>query len=329
MFTEADRRLAELVADHHNVFTRVDAKKAGLTDHQIDDRLVCGHFVQLHVGVLTFRTERKSFVRDLKAAELAGGDKAFASGRSAARLQGLPTWWRDDDDDPDIEISCQRWKRVRFEKLIVHERLRVVQDDLIVVDDIRCSGPELTLIDAAAISQKWAEQLFHAMRRKRIASYRSIEEVFRRYAKRGKPGIAGVRKLLEQYSPDSRPTDNVRETVVLQLVRKLGFPVPEPQVVVRDASGRFVGRADFGYRDEKIVLLYHSREWHQLEVDEEYDDNQRNDYQAAGWLVVIIRRTDVNTGGKRFAASLREAFAIRRREALGNVRHSPRPERAE
>jgi hypothetical protein len=270
--------------------------------------------VQLHRGVYTFASEPKSFERDLTAALLAGGDDAFASGRSAARLRGLQPWWFDDDEDPDIEFSCPRWNRPHHEKLCVHERLRVLDDDLVTIDGIKCTRPELTLIDAAAINEKWAEQLFHEVRRKRLATYQSIEKVFLEHARRGRPGIAGIRTLLERYTPDSRPTDSNRETTTLQLIRALGFPEPEPQVEVYDQNGEFVGRADFGYRDDKIVLLYHSREWHSLEVDEEHDDNQRNDYQGAGWLVVIIRRSDVNAGGPRFAKSLREAFATRRRE---------------
>ena len=42
MFTDADRLIAELAVRQHHVFTRAQAMAAGLTYHQVDDRLASG-----------------------------------------------------------------------------------------------------------------------------------------------------------------------------------------------------------------------------------------------------------------------------------------------
>jgi hypothetical protein len=303
---DALRDLAKVAADQHNTFTRGQALAAGLTKRQLDHRLALGELVELHRGVLTFASTLTAFRRDLMAAVLAGGDRCFASGRSAAQLRGLPG-----GTDEVIEISCPRWRRPRRDGLIVHERVRVLPGDLVTVDGIHCTRPELTLIDIAALKRPGlAETFFHAIRRERLATYSSIEDVFLRHARRGRPGIAEVRSLLEKYDCRGAPTESDRETSLLQVIRRHGFPEPATQVAVDGPGGRFVGRADFGYPDLKIVVLYHSRQWHATDEDNERDDAQRNDYLAAGWIPVIVRWPDLKTGGWEFARALRSAIAI-------------------
>jgi hypothetical protein len=305
---EALTALGKVAADQHNVFTRAQARDAGLSDKQINRRLAIGEFAELHRGVLTFAPTLQTFRRDLMAAVLAGGEQSFASVRSAAQLRDLPGGTED-----FAEVSCHRWLRAQRDGLIVHERVRVLPGDLVTVDGIRCTRPELTLIDIAALKRpKLTEEFFHAIRRERLATYASIEQVFLQHARRGRPGIAAVRALLEKYDRQSAPTDSTKETDVLQVIRAHGFAEPDTQVVVHDAAGKFVGRADFGYRDLKIVLLYHSRKWHATDEDNERDDAQRNDYLAAGWIPVIVRWPDLKSGGFEFARALRSAMSIQR-----------------
>jgi hypothetical protein len=300
------RDLIAIAHDQHGVFTYSQALEAGLTRRQIDARVALEDFAQLHRGVFIFTAVAKSFRRDLMAAVLAGGARSFASGRSAAQLRDLPGGTQD-----LIEISCDRWRRVHIDSLVVHERVRVLPGDLVTVDGIRCTRPELTLIDIAALKRpKLAEEFFHAMRRERLATYASIEKVFYQHARRGRPGIAEVRALLEKYDRRSAPTESTKETDLLQVIRAHGFDEPDTQVVVRNAAGRFVGRADFGYRDLQIVVLYHSRQWHATDEDNERDDAQRNQYLGAGWIPVIARWPDLKSGGFEFAAALRAAMKL-------------------
>jgi hypothetical protein len=311
MLTAGEVALMELARDQHQVFRRRDAIKCGLSDQQIEDRVAAGRFVALHWGVFTLASAPPSFRRDLMAALLAAGPRAFASGRAAARLHGLPY-----GIEEIVEITCPRWRRDQHARLIVHERLRVLDGDYCVVDGIRCSRAELTLIEIAAVlGPDWAERVFHAIRRERLGTYASMHAMFRRHARRGTPGIAAVRKLLERYEPQSAPTESELETTVLQTIRRLGFPEPETQVVVHDAAGRFVGRADFGYRELRIVILYHSRTWHVTDEDNERDDSQRNAYWRAKWIPIVVRWNDIRAGGQELAGALREAIDIRRSQA--------------
>jgi hypothetical protein len=310
------RDLIKVANDQHGAFTAQQARDAGLSDGQVESRLELGEFVDLHYGVLTFASTPQSFRRDLMAAVLAGGDRCFASGRSAAQLRELPGGTED-----VIEVSCPRWRRMHHSGLVVHERVRVLPGDLVTVDGIRCTRPELTLIDIAALKRPGlAEKFFHAIRRERLATYDSIEKVFLRHARRGRPGVAEVRRLLEKYDRASAPTESDKETDLLQVVRAHGFLEPDTQIVVHNAAGRFVGRADFGYRALKIVFLYHSRTWHATDEDNERDDAQRNAYLAAGWIPVIARWPDLKNGGFEFAAALHSAMAI----SAANMRRDPR-----
>ncbi len=317
---DADRKLFEVARRQHQVFTTEDAVTCGLNQGQIDTRVEWDLYVPLHRGVFTFGSTPQSFWRDAAAAVAAGGSGAFATGPTAAELWGLPG-----ASPAPIEITCPRWGRARPTGLRVRERIRIAPRDLRMVEGIRCSRPELTVIEVVRVrGATIGERAFHEARRKRLMTYDSMVDVFVRHARRGVPGIGGMRAILDLCSADDRPNESPRETMLLQTLRRAGLPTPDTQVVIRDEWNRFVGRSDFGYSKWRITIEYHSRDWHSTPEEVEADERKRNRYWKAGWIPIVARRDDLtHRRGADFLGALRQAIALREAASASNLRQKP------
>jgi hypothetical protein len=308
-----ERHLAALARDRYQVFTMQCAISCGLTADQVRARVDAGDYLRLHRGVYTYASAPQSFGRSLTAALLAGGPTARGTGPTAAHVLELP------GGRPDpIEITCHRWRRThRDDALVVHERLRTRKGDVREFGGFRISRPELVVIELMhRCGPLVGERAYHEARRRRLISHGSMIEVFLGHARRGTPGIAGTRALLDRYEDVGAPTESPRETMLLQALRAAGLPEPVRQLEVRDRLGGLIGRADFGYPDEMVTLEYHSRDWHSTPEAVEADERRRNAMLAAGWIPVIARRDDlVERRGREVIAALRRVLSDRRSNA--------------
>ena len=94
MLTPADHELFAFAASNDSVFTLADAAAAGLTEPEVRRR--AAHlWERVHAGVFRVPGAAPSWHGELRAAVLAGGERAAASHRSAAALYGLPGARRD------------------------------------------------------------------------------------------------------------------------------------------------------------------------------------------------------------------------------------------
>src|SRR5262249_46381290 len=84
-----ENTLAPFLARQHGVVTRSQARRAGLSDRQIDRCLTSGSLVAVHRGVFRHATHPETFRSRVQAAVLALGPGAAASHRSAVGLIGL------------------------------------------------------------------------------------------------------------------------------------------------------------------------------------------------------------------------------------------------
>jgi hypothetical protein len=319
---DCDRKLFELARAQHQVFTTADAASVGISRRRVLQRVEWGLYEQLYDRVYTFGSTPASFHRDLAAAEAAGGPAAFATGPTGAELRGLPG-----QRQHPLEITCPRWMRARHDGLHVRERIRIHLSDLRVVQGLRVSRPELTIIELArSCGETIADRAFHTARRKRLVTYDSMLETFNRHARRGVPGIAATRRILERYTADDLPTESEMETLVHEALRRANLPDPDTQVVVRDAAGRFVARADFGFRRWRVVLEYHSRTYHTTVEDVEADERKRNQIWMAGWIPIVARYDDLKERrGADFLGALRSAIDLRNAADASNLRRIVAP----
>jgi hypothetical protein len=105
---------------------------------------------------------------------------------------------------------------------------------------------------------------------------------------------------------ESRP-----ESILRLLIVRGGMPEPELNVDVFDAGGRFLGRADQLFREFRVIVEYDGDQ-HRTD-SEQYDKDitRIDDFTAAGWTVVRVRKRgvfhDPDAGVNRVEAALRRA----------------------
>lgn len=99
------------------------------------------------------------------------------------------------------------------------------------------------------------------------------------------------------------------ETWLRLAVVDAGFPEPELQVDVVDASGRFLGRVDMAWSRYRIALEYDGDHHRDREVFA-HDQRRDNGMAVSGWLVLHATRADAGRPAVLFER-LRQAFVAR------------------
>ena len=300
MRLDSYQELAATAAAQDGVFSRADARAAGFRKHHID-RYVGQLWSVIYDSVYRIEGAPTTWHSELRAATLAAGSGSAVSHRAAAAIHALPGG-RDDF----VEITCVRWKRTVRTDLIVHESRRLDPDDIQLVDGIPVTCPERTILDLAwhFPRTKYLELVVQAARRKRLVTYESTKAVFERHARRGLRGVSALREVLEQWDPESRPTESEMETRLLQTLRDHELPEPTVQFDVCEPDGRLVARTDAAYPFARIAIEYDSKQEHSDEFQLARDAKRRNALQAAGFVVLSARHRDLAAGGTEICAQI-------------------------
>jgi hypothetical protein len=302
MFTEADRRLAEVAATQHSVFTRADAASSGLTDDQIDYR-VTNLWVRMYDGVYRVPGFPETWRGALLAACCAATPPVGVSHRAGAALYEITG-----GDQHLIELTCKRWLRAKAGSLVVHEQTRIDERDITEIDGIPVMKPELVVLQLAGLRPfpKYVETVIQAARRKRLITFESTKAMFDRHARRGVRGVQVMRAVLDEWDPASRPTESDMETMLMQLFDDAGLPRPIPQHDIFDRNGMFVARVDAAIPQHRIAIEYDSKQEHSDEFQLTGDGRRRNRVVAAGWRVLSARHRDLRSGGAELLDAIAE-----------------------
>jgi hypothetical protein len=295
-----DRALAEFAAANHSVFSTTHAISMGFTKGERAHRIESGQWVALFDHVFRLAGVPRSWKGDLLAACWAGGFRAVASHRSAAALWDLAGARRN-----IVEITCPRWRRAQHDGLVVHETKRLDPADLTVVGCIPVTRPELTLLHLAAVCHPSAvEMAFDAAERRELVTRGSLEALVRRLGKQGRNGIGTLRELLERHDPAQKPRHSEMETLVLQVLRRNGLPVPVTQYEIRRGNGAFVAQVDAAYPEWMVAIEYDSYEWHTGRSRLEKDTHRRLSIQRARWSPVTATASNLRGDGREFVEAI-------------------------
>ena len=300
MSETADQLLALAAEQNHGVFATQHVRGAGLTSKDADWRIASGRWVVVHRGVYRFAGTPLSWRGALLAACWAGGFRAAASHRSAAKLWDLPGGRRE-----PLEIVCPRWRRAQHEGLIVHETKALTELDLTEVDGVPVTTVGRTLLDLGAVcGPRTVELAFENALRRDLTTIAALRPMLARLGRQGRNGAGVLRALVEDRDPDRRPTESDRETLVMQMLRMNGMPQPIPQYDIYNGT-RFVARVDFAYPEWMIAGEYESYQEHTGKAALIRDNPRRNAIVSAGWKPIGVTPEDVRTGGRRVCAEIR------------------------
>ena len=300
----ADERLLAFAAEHHAVFRGTHARLCGLTDRQISGRIALGLWLRVYEDSYVAAGAPLTWKGALLAACWAGGFRAAASHRSAAALWGLAGGRRS-----IVEITCPRWRRAKQQQLVVHETKALEGIDIAQVEGIPVTTPERTLLDLGAVChESVVEMALDGAEHRGLVTRESVEATLDRLGKRGRNGAGTLRRLLDAHDSDRRTPESEMETMLIQCLRRNGWPEPVPQYEIRN-GGVFVARVDAAYPQWRVAVEYQSDEHHSGRRASERDNDRRLRIIAAGWVPVEATLPDVRNGGGRLCAALRAARA--------------------
>jgi very-short-patch-repair endonuclease len=111
----------------------------------------------------------------------------------------------------------------------------------------------------------------------------------------GHSGDRGLAQLRNVIALSDEGAESKWETRTRLAIRREGFPDLETQVVIQDPSGRFIGRADMGWRRWRVVVEYEG-DHHFDKIARNNDIERWNALEAAGWRVIRVKAKQLTHG---------------------------------
>jgi very-short-patch-repair endonuclease len=104
-------------------------------------------------------------------------------------------------------------------------------------------------------------------------------------ARRGRPGIRRLRRVIAGEAHRIEITDSDFELLVIALIREHGLPEPVVHHVLRAADGRFIAEIDLSYPRLKIAIELDGKV-HQSDEAFERDRPRQNRIALEGWTIL-------------------------------------------
>jgi len=294
-------RLAEACPrTRQHLALRSDLVAAGLGSGAIANALASGDLIRVRRRVyspaplperaqhlLSGGVPDLGYVAGVRAALMSLGPTAMAGGRTAAVLHGL-----DMLVEPSvIEVVTADTRIDRGVKGVSFARRRGTVPTPVKVlglEPVPALSAVSTVIDCA-FSRPLREAVViadSALRNRRVG-LAELERAVEGYARH--PRGPRLRRMLALVDPSS---GSVLESLLRLLLVQHGLEL-ESQVTVLDAAGRFIGRVDFLFRAQRLVVECDGRRWHDPDDARERDRVRDNELERAGWRLLRLTWADV------------------------------------
>lgn len=286
-----DNQVSTLADRQHGAFSKAQARGAGLTEAAIQHRLRAGRWELLGPGVYRLPGAPRTWEQRLMAATLAAGPGAVASHRSAAALLGIPGF----SQVGRLELTTPRDRRRRRTDTTVHRALVLPATHIGVVKGVPCTRPARTLVDLAGVVPAGrTERAVDNCLASGLVTVRALHVMTSELARRGRPGIAIMRRLVDERGEGYVAPASELEARFLALLRSADLREPVRQLDVGDDAG-WAGRVDSAYADLRLLIELDSRRHHLSKLDFEADRARDNRWVAAGWRPLRFTWRDVTT----------------------------------
>jgi very-short-patch-repair endonuclease len=139
------------------------------------------------------------------------------------------------------------------------------------VAGFRTTGIECTLVRLAHLLDAEAFEIaFEDARRRRITSVTAVHAYLGRFARRGRPGVAALRRVLADIDPE-HPANSTLEVKTRRLLVAHGIDVVrEFPLEWNDRTYRY----DFAFPEARVILETNGRRWHDDAADYERDNEK-------------------------------------------------------
>lgn len=125
-----------------------------------------------------------------------------------------------------------------------------------------------------------------------------------------KHGMRGLVQLRQVIDLSDEGAESPWETKTRMAIESSGLPRPETQLVIEDANGRFIARADMGWRRWKVIVEYDGD--HHFDYAARNGDIERwNALEAEGWRVIRVKAKQLTNGQPLLMAQIRSVLRER------------------
>lgn len=300
----ADRDLGGIMSRQFGLATLDQARRAGLSTRQVEQRVIEGRWIRCHPRVFALAGAGQGPEAALLAACLAAGPEAAASHLSAAWLLGLA---ERPPGRPVVTVPYAR--RPRLRGVDVH-RSRDLDPARILLrraipytDGLRCLCDVAAEVGRGEVTAGDLDRLVdRALAAGTVTTGGLLAEIARR-ARTGRRGPGQLKAVLRGRGLDGGPEPSVLEAETMRLFRRFGINVVGREIHA-GPDGRY--RLDFlvmpGLAVEVDGFVYH---W--SPEAKSHDDARRNRLRLAGVVVLVYSWRDIRFEGRRVAAEIRAA----------------------
>lgn len=295
------RMAIEHAKENGGVITRSEAIALGMSPTTIRRRVAEGVFMSLRRGVLALPGAVDTHLLDLHAA--CRKLNATVSHQSAAYVHHLD---RPRQVTPTVSVPVRRTKDLVG--VTVHQSTDLAAEHVVEVDGLPVTSPERTVVDLAAVISKGhlARILDNGLAASRV-DFDGLTQIFNQLGRRGKPGTAKLRSLLDERSASLAPPESELEHRLLAIIDRAGLPPPVRQFHapwLRSINGRI----DLAYPPAFLVIEADSRRWHALMQGFETDRLRDNAAQLAGWRILRFTWKEIDERPERVIGTIRSAL---------------------
>ncbi|HKA04028.1 MAG TPA: type IV toxin-antitoxin system AbiEi family antitoxin domain-containing protein [Acidimicrobiales bacterium] len=295
-----------LLRRQHGVITRSQARAVGLSDRQITRRMAEGDLVAVHRGVLRHVAFPTSYAQRVRGVLLALGPEAAASHRSAAGLIGVRGL-----DVGLVEVSWPHRSPRPLSAVVVHRAPDLHRRWIRRIDGLAVTRAERTLIDLGAVVHPWLlQRCLEEWLVARKVTIARVEQAIAAHGRRGRPGVAVVRRALEQRVLRDVVADSRFEAMLGEVLLGHGLPRPTHHHVVRD--GRTVAELDWAYPVAMVALEFDGYGVHLRSLEAfEHDRERQNELEILGWHVLRFTERQVRDRPQYVAGQVGRMLGVR------------------
>ena len=299
MGNAAEVRGMKVAAGQFGVIHRKQARVAGMSNRQVEYRVLTGDWQRLYPCVYRVAGAPTSWRQQLMAVVLWAEQRCALSHRTAAALWGFARF-----REGPVELSVTR-NLPAPHAATVHKLAALLPSETAVIDGMRVTTPTRTLLDLSAIEDRPTINacLDEALRR-RWTTIEKLEMALARATHRR--GVDVLRPLVAAIRGGEAPTESELERRVLDFLDAEGFPRPTTQA--RVFAGDKLRRLDFRFPGTKVVIEADGYASHSSAASFEKDRDRNDALVAHGYRVFHWTWAALRDRPEQLAARLQQAL---------------------
>lgn len=289
----------------HGAVSLEQLADAGVSRPAVDRRLRQGRLIRRGSGLYVVNGAPPSIRQDMHIALLATNGTAALSHESAAELHRFSFMPRG-----RVVLTVSRRAHHRIEADRVHRKADLRPEHIVEIEGLRATSRARTMVDiAAALGRHRLERVLDDQLGSGHLTYGEILAMFNALARRGRDGIGLLRPLLEVRGDGYVAPSSLLEARFLELVRDYGLPEPSRQHLPPWAVVDGIGRVDFAFPVERLLVEVDGRRWHSRDRANEEDRFRDQQAVATGWRVLRYTWAQVTRHASYVAGNLRATLA--------------------